>query len=74
MRVLEQSGLSAHAENWMFGDDFGERRRYEIDRQWAGEILRTPLIAADGTTTSLEGVADFAKISAWLNAQPAAGK
>jgi len=27
MRVLEQSGLSAHAENWMFGDDFGERRR-----------------------------------------------
>ena len=40
----------------------------------AGEILRIPLIAADGTTTSLEGVADFAKISAWLNAQPAACK
>ena len=40
----------------------------------AGEIPRTLLIAADGTTTSLKGVADFAKISAWLNAQPAAGK
>jgi hypothetical protein len=27
------------------------------------------LIAADGTTTSLEGVADFAGIRAWLDAQ-----
>ena len=40
----------------------------------AGEIPRTLLIAADRTTTSLKGVADFVKVSAWLNAQPAAGK
>src|SRR5262252_3885558 len=38
MRVLEQSGLSAHAENWRFSDDFGERLHYEIDRQWRAKF------------------------------------
>jgi thiol-disulfide isomerase/thioredoxin len=67
--MLAESGLSARAENWMFSDDFVERLRYEIDPHWQGEIPRTVLIAADGTTTALEGVADFAEIRAWLDAQ-----
>lgn len=66
--MLDQSGLSA-AENWMFNDDFVERLRYEIDPHWQGEIPLTLLITADGTTTLVEGVADFAKISSWLDAQ-----
>ena len=70
--MLEQSGLSSHAENWMFSDDFVERLRYEVDPQWSGDIPRTLLIAADGTTTLLEGVADFSRIRAWLDTQPAA--
>jgi thiol-disulfide isomerase/thioredoxin len=72
--MLNESGLSSRAENWIFNDDFVERLRYEIDPQWQGEIPRTLLIAADGTTTTLEGVADFAEITAWLDAQPAARK
>jgi thiol-disulfide isomerase/thioredoxin len=72
--MLEQSGLSSRAENWMFSDDFVERLRYEIDPQWSGDIPRTLLVAADGTVSSLEGVADFARISAWLDAQSAAHK
>jgi thiol-disulfide isomerase/thioredoxin len=72
--MLKQSGLSAHAENRMFSDGFVERLRYEIDPQWGGDIPRTLLIAPDGTTSALEGVADFARISAWLDAQPAARK
>jgi thiol-disulfide isomerase/thioredoxin len=67
--MLAESGLSARAENWMFSDEFVERLRYEIDPHWQGEIPRTVLIAADGTTTALEGVADFAEIGAWLDAQ-----
>jgi thiol-disulfide isomerase/thioredoxin len=67
--MLDESGLATRADNWMFSDDFVERLRYEIDPQWQGEIPRTVLIAADGTTTSLEGVADFAGIRAWLDAQ-----
>lgn len=62
--MLAQSGLSS-AENWMFDDDFVERLRYEIDPRWQGDIPRTLLIARDGTTTTIEGVADLAKVSAW---------
>ena len=72
--MLEQSGLSSRAENWMFSDDFVERLRYEIDPQWSGDIPRTLLVAPDGTVSSLEGVADFARISAWLDAQSAVRK
>jgi thiol-disulfide isomerase/thioredoxin len=67
--MLAESGLSTRAENWMFSDDFVERLRYEIDPHWQGEIPRTVLIGADGSTTSLEGVADFAEVKAWLDAQ-----
>jgi thiol-disulfide isomerase/thioredoxin len=67
--MLDQSGLSSVAENWMFNDDFVERLRYEIDPHWQGEIPLTMLITADGATTIVEGAADFAKISSWLDAQ-----
>jgi thiol-disulfide isomerase/thioredoxin len=72
--MLDQSGLTSTAENWMFNDDFIERLRYEIDPHWQGEIPLTMLIAADGTTTVVEGAADFAKIGSWLDAQPASRK
>jgi hypothetical protein len=37
--------------------------------QWRGEIPRTILIARDGTTTLIEGVADLASVKTWLDAQ-----
>jgi hypothetical protein len=39
-------------------DLFTERLRFEIDPRWQGEIPRTMLIARDGTTTIVEGVAN----------------
>ena len=69
--MLAQTGL-APDENWTFGDGFVERLRYEIDPQWQGEIPRTLLIARDGTTTVIEGVADLARVKAWLEAQQVA--
>jgi thiol-disulfide isomerase/thioredoxin len=71
--MLAQSGLSG-AENWMFDDDFVERLRYEIDPHWQGDIPRTILIAGDGNTTTIEGVADFAKVYAWWTHQAAAAQ
>jgi thiol-disulfide isomerase/thioredoxin len=68
--MLDQAGLGG-AESWTFGDGFVEPLRYEIDPQWRGEIPRTVLIAADGATTVLEGVADFDAIRRWLEAQKA---
>jgi thiol-disulfide isomerase/thioredoxin len=71
--TLAQDGLSK-AENWMFDDDFVERLRYEIDPHWQGDIPRTLLIARDGTTTTINGVADFAKVGSWWDEQGATAK
>jgi thiol-disulfide isomerase/thioredoxin len=66
--MLVKTGL-AGAENWIFADDFVERLRFEIDPRWRGEIPMTLLIARDGKTTTIEGVADPAQVRAWLDAQ-----
>jgi thiol-disulfide isomerase/thioredoxin len=66
--LLAKSGLT-RAESWIFADDFVERLRYEIDPRWQGEIPLTLLVARDGTTTSIEGVADLAAIRNWLDGQ-----
>jgi len=66
--MLRRAGL-AHAENWSFGDSFVERLRFEIDPQWQGQIPITFLIAPDGSTTPIEGMADPADIRAWLDGQ-----
>jgi thiol-disulfide isomerase/thioredoxin len=71
--MLAQTGLAA-AENWIFNDDFVERLRYEIDPRWRGDIPRTLLIARDGSTTVLEGVADLQKVRAWLDEQAGGAK
>jgi thiol-disulfide isomerase/thioredoxin len=69
--MLAKAGL-ANADNWIFNDGFVERLRYEIDPRWRGEIPLTYLIGRDGTRTTLEGVADLAKIREWLDEQRAA--
>jgi hypothetical protein len=66
--ALGRAGLGG-AESWNFTDRFYERLRYEIDPTWAGELPRTMMIARDGKTTVLEGVADFAQVRAWLDGQ-----
>jgi thiol-disulfide isomerase/thioredoxin len=71
--MLVKSGLGT-AENWMFEDDFVERLRYEIDPRWQGDIPRTLLIARNGATTTIDGVADFAKVAAWWKGQTAGSR
>ena len=66
--MLARTGL-AGAENWIFDDPFTERLRFEIDPRCQGEIPRTMLIARDGKTTVIEGVADPAQVRAWLDGQ-----
>jgi thiol-disulfide isomerase/thioredoxin len=65
---LTKTGL-AGAENWMFADDFVERLRFEINPRWRGEIPITLMIARDGKTTTIEGMADTAQVRDWLDAQ-----
>jgi thiol-disulfide isomerase/thioredoxin len=69
--TLAKAGLSG-TESWGFADAFAARLRFEIDPRWRGELPRTLLIAADGTTTTLSGVADLAAVRQWLDAQKGA--
>jgi thiol-disulfide isomerase/thioredoxin len=71
--MLQKSGL-ASAENWIFGDGFAERLRFEIDPAWQGDIPRTLLIARDGTITTLEGSAEIADLEKWSSGQLAGTK
>jgi thiol-disulfide isomerase/thioredoxin len=68
--TLAETGL-ARVENWIFADNFTERLRYEIDPRWQGDIPRTLLIAGDGSMSTIEGVADIARIRAWLDVEAA---
>jgi thiol-disulfide isomerase/thioredoxin len=69
--MLEKSGLR-FAENWIFGDGFVERLRFEIDPAWQGDIPRTMLISRDGTITTIEGSAEMTDLEKWSNQQLAA--
>lgn len=62
--TVSQAGL-ASAENWVFGDTFTERLRYEVDPKWQGDIPRTVLIGKDGLMTTIEGAADISKLEKW---------
>ena len=66
--MLAQADLG-NSESWSFTDRFYERLRYEIDPAWAGELPRTLMIDGDGKITVLPGVADLARVRAWLDAQ-----
>jgi thiol-disulfide isomerase/thioredoxin len=69
--MLEKSGL-ASAENWIFGDGFVERLRFEIDPDWQGDIPRTMLISKEGTITTIEGSAKMTDLERWSDHQLAA--
>lgn len=66
--TLARAGLGS-AESWAFADPFTERLRFEIDRQWRGELPRTLLIAADGTVERLSGAVGTGPVKDWLDAR-----
>ena len=71
--MLAKSGLGL-AENWIFGDGFVERLRFEIDPTWQGDIPRTLLISREGKITTIEGSAELTEVEKWLNQQAAAAR
>jgi thiol-disulfide isomerase/thioredoxin len=66
LSMLQGAGL-ASAENWMFGDGFAERLRYEIDPAWQGDIPRTILISGNGDVTAIEGATEPATLQKWFD-------
>jgi thiol-disulfide isomerase/thioredoxin len=70
VRFLGRAGLSPK-ESWAFADDFIDRLYFEVDPRWRGELPRTLLIKADGSSTLIRGVSDPDAVRAWLDAQKA---
>src|SRR5690606_24850924 len=66
--TLEKTGIRG-VYSWSFADKFTQRLRFEIDPAWRGELPRTLLIDRDGTVTVMPGVADLAKVKAWIAAR-----
>ena len=66
--MLDKAGL-ATAENWIFGDGFVERLRFEIDPDWQGDIPRTMLVSKEGTITTIEGSAKMTDLERWSDHQ-----
>lgn len=55
------------AESWVFADSYTERLRFEVDKEWYGELPRTYFYDAQGrVVTSLSGVLDHAQTERWI--------
>ena len=68
-RTLKRAGL-AGVESWAFADNFAERLRFEIDRNWRGELPMTRLIGRDGTAEAVTGSVSEATLAGWLGRPP----
>ena len=71
--TLARHGLEK-AEAWVFADDFAERLRYAVDRDWTGELPRSYFYAADGSRRAVTGRPEAALLKRWLGAARTARK
>ena len=69
--ALTNAGLG-HVENWVLGDGFSDKLRFELDPNWLGEMPYTRLIGSAGGTADFSGTSDFEMIARWIASQPAA--
>jgi hypothetical protein len=65
--TLARHGLEK-AEAWVFADDFAERLRHAVDRDWHGELPRSYFYGADGSHRAVTGRPDAVLVERWLGA------
>lgn len=63
-RTLKRAGL-ANVESWTFSDSFVEKLRFEIDRDWRGELPMTMLVSPSGQRKSMTGAVSREDIRSW---------
>jgi len=71
-RVLRQESLQG-AESWVFADSFSERLRFEVDRQWHGELPRTYFYDVDHHALAISGTLNSRLLTHWVQQHVAAG-
>lgn len=62
---LQKYGLSRQRA-WVFADPNADKLRYEIDRRWYGELPRSYLYRADGSSEAVSGKLEARQLAAWL--------
>lgn len=60
------------AEAWVFADSYAERLRFEVDRQWQGELPRTYFFSAKHEVTAISGKLEYKEVAQWVKQQYAA--
>lgn len=66
--LLEEKGLSA-VESWIFAEAFAQPLRFEVDRNWYGELPRSYFFDAAHHRHAASGVLDESELRAWLTQQ-----
>ncbi len=64
--ILQRHGLDS-GESWVFADAFADRLRFEVDRQWRGELPRTYLYDAAHRPMAVSGKLDSARLARWAS-------
>ena len=65
VEVLQQKGV-AQLESWQFADAHRQRLRYEIDKNWYGELPRSYFYSPAGQVEAVSGLVEQDKIELWL--------
>ncbi|HET7797125.1 MAG TPA: hypothetical protein VFK72_04530 [Nevskia sp.] len=66
--ALDKLGLG-NAESWVFADSHVERLRFEIDREWYGELPRTYFHAARSDVWAASGQLEQLTVERWIKQQ-----
>ncbi len=57
------------AETWIFADSYGDRLRFEVDKQWYGELPRTYFFNAKNEVTAISGKLEQKEVEQWIKEQ-----
>lgn len=67
--TMRRAGID-RARNYSVAAPPDERLHFEVDPDWGGQLPRTLLIAADGSTAdAVSGSIDLGRVSAWLSSR-----
>lgn len=65
VQVLEKTGVS-QLESWQFAEDHVQRLRYEIDKNWYGELPRSYFYSPSGQVEAVSGLVEKDRVEQWL--------
>lgn len=66
--LIEEKGLSA-MESWIFADAFAQQLRFEVERNWYGELPRSYFFDAAHHRHGASGVLNESELRSWLTQQ-----